>query len=70
MSAIISSIIASVLKIIENISSWLLNKSKNTELADNQKMKKLQDVKDDINKAIEKAHEKKDLEDVRKMSSE
>lgn len=70
MSALISSIIASVLKIFENISSWLLNKSKNTELADNQKMKKMQDVKDDINKAIEKAHKKKDLEEVRKMSSE
>ena len=70
MSALISSIIASVLKIFENISSWILNKSKNTELADNQKMKKMQDVKDDINRAIERAHKKKDLEEVRKMSSE
>ena len=61
MSALISSIIASVLKIFENISSWILNKSKNTELADNQKMKKMQDVKDDINRAIERAHKKKDL---------
>lgn len=70
MGALITSIITSVLKIVENITTWLCNKTKNTELIDNEKAKKEQQLKDEINKAIKEAHKTKDLDEIRKMSSE
>ena len=66
----ISSILQSILKILENVSGWLLAKSKDTEITDNEKAKKEQALKDEINKIIAKAHETGNLTDVRKKSSE
>ena len=70
MSSIFITIFSSILNIITNITTWFVERSKNTELTDNEKNRKLQDEKDDHNKIIEDAINTNDLEELRKHASE
>lgn len=61
--------IGSLLRIIEYIVGFFYNRSKDTSLTDNQKAKKLQKSKEKFQKAIEKAEETKNLDEIRKMAA-
>ncbi len=61
--------IGSLLRIIEYIVGFFYNRSKDTSLTDNQKARKLQRSKEKFQKAIEKAEETKNLDEIRKMAA-
>lgn len=61
--------ICSLLRIIEYIVGFFYNRSKDTSLTDNQKAKKVQQSKEKFQKAIEKAEETKNLDEIRKMAA-
>lgn len=61
--------IGSLLRIIEYIVGFFYNRSKDTSLTDNQKAKKMQKSKEKFQKAIEKAEETKNLDEIRKMAA-
>lgn len=70
MYSVVLTIVSSILNILTNITTWFVERSKNTELSDNEKNRKLQDEKDEHNKIIEDAIESNDLEELRKHASE
>ena len=70
MYNVVITIVSSILNILTNITTWFVERSKNTELSDNEKNRKLQDEKDKHNKVIEDAIESNDLEELRKHASE
>ena len=70
MYNVVITIVSSILNILTNITTWFVERSKNTELSDNEKNRKLQDEKDEHNKVIEDAIESNDLEELRKHASE
>ena len=70
MSSVFITIFSSILNIITNVTTWFVERSKNTELTDNEKNRKLQNEKDDHNKIIEDAINTNDLEELRKHASE
>ena len=70
MYSVVLTIVSSILNILTNITTWFVERSKNTELSDNEKNRKLQDEKDEHNKVIEDAIESNDLEELRKHASE
>lgn len=70
MTTLITSCITCILNILSNITEWLKNKSKNTELTDNEKSKKLQEEIDTHNNIIKDAQHTNDLEEIRKHASE
>lgn len=67
----IKAIIASILKIIENLTNLFLNRSKNTDISDNEMSKKLNDEKDKYNELINKAlkGDKEATDEIRKHIS-
>lgn len=67
----IKAIIASILKIIENLTNLFLNRSKNTDISDNEMSKKLNDEKDKYNELINKAlkGDKEAADEIRKHIS-
>ena len=67
----IKSIIASILKIIENLTNLFLNRSKNTDISDNEMSKKLNDEKDKYNELINKSlkGDKEATDEIRKHIS-
>lgn len=67
----IKAIIASILKIIENLTNLFLNRSKNTDISDNEMSKKLNGEKDKYNKLINKAlkGDKEAADEIRKHIS-
>ena len=70
MYNVVITIVSSILNILTNITTWFVERSKNTELSDNEKNRKLQDEKDEHNKIFEDAIESNDLEELRKHASE
>ena len=64
-------IIASILKIIENLTNLFLNRSKNTDISDNEMSKKLNDEKDKYNELINKSlkGDKEATDEIRKHIS-
>ena len=70
MYNVVITIVSSILNILTNITTWFVERSKNTELSDNEKNRKLQDENDEHNKVIEDAIESNDLEELRKHASE
>lgn len=67
----IKAIIASILKIIENLTNLFLNRSKNTDISDNEMSKKLNNEKDKYNELINKAlkGDKEAADEIRKHIS-
>lgn len=67
----IKAIIASILKIIENLTNLFLNRSKNTDISDNEMSKKLNDEKDKYNELINKSlkGDKEAADEIRKHIS-
>lgn len=67
----IKAIIASILKIIENLTNLFLNRSKNTDISDNEMSKKLNGEKDKYNELINKAlkGDKEAADEIRKHIS-
>lgn len=67
----IRAIIASILKIIENLTNLFLNRSKDTAISDNEMSKKLNDEKDKYNELINKAlkGDKEATDEIRKHIS-
>lgn len=67
----IRAIIASILKIIENLTNLFLNRSKNTDISDNEMSKKLNDEKDKYNELINKSlkGDKEATDEIRKHIS-
>lgn len=67
----IKAIIASILKIIENLTNLFLNRSKNTDISDNEMSKKLNDEKDKYNELINKSlkGDKEATDEIRKHIS-
>ena len=64
-------IIASILKIIENLTNLFLNRSKNTDISDNEMSKKLNDEKDKYTELINKSlkGDKEATDEIRKHIS-
>lgn len=64
-------IIASILKIIENLTNLFLNRSKNTDISDNEMSKKLNNEKDKYNELINKSlkGDKEATDEIRKHIS-
>lgn len=67
----IKAIIASILKIIENLTNLFLNRSKNTDISDNEMSKKLNSEKDKYNELINKSlkGDKEATDEIRKHIS-
>lgn len=70
MYTVVITIVSSILNILTNITTWFVERSKNTELSDNEKNRKLQDEKDEHNEVIDNAIKTNDLEELRKHASE
>lgn len=65
-----TSIVNSILKIVEYLFGWLYNKSNNKTITNNQNAKKLQERKDENRKIIEDAQTNPEsLEELRKRCS-